>query len=129
MDIFKIIGIGLIATVLTILIKVHRPEFGMLIPIIAAAAIFMIAMPYLKAVISMFDDMAQQVGISSAYLTTVIKIIGVAYACEFASEVCRDVGESAIASKIEFGGKIVIITLSMPIVYQMLSLVSTIINF
>jgi len=33
----------------------------------------------------------------------------------FCSEICRDAGESSIASKVEFAGKILILTLAIPI--------------
>jgi hypothetical protein len=34
---------------------------------------------------------------------------------------CRDFGETAIAQKVEFGGKVVIIGLSVPIIKEVLS--------
>ena len=77
----------------------------------------------------MFENIAEESGIDTAYVKIVIKIIGVAYICQFASDICKDAGESSIAGKIELGGKIVIITMSMPIIYGLLELVSRIINF
>ncbi|MEG1441463.1 MAG: stage III sporulation protein AD [Oscillospiraceae bacterium] len=129
MDIFKIIGIGIIATILSLLIKNYRPELSITIPIIAMATIFIIIAPYLTSVINMFQDIATQIGIDLQYMVIVIKIIGVAYITQFGAELCADTGEKAIASKIEFGGKVLIVTMSMPIVYKLLSLVNEIINF
>ena len=77
----------------------------------------------------MFEDMANRVGLESQYLHMVIKIIGVAYLSQFASELCRDAGEGSMASKIELAGKVMILTLSMPVIYRLLDLVSDIINF
>jgi len=73
--------------------------------------------------------MAERAGLESRYLAIVIKIIGVAYLCQFAAELCRDVGEGAIAGKIELAGKVMILTLSMPIIDHLLDLVGTIVNF
>lgn len=129
MDIFKVIGIGLVATVLSVLIRSYRPELAMTIPIIATAAIFAIIAPYLVSVISMFENIADQIGIDVQYMVIVIKIIGIAYITQFGAELCKDAGENATASKIEFGGKILVITMSMPIIYKLLELVSSIINF
>lgn len=119
----------MVAAVLSLLIKQYRPELSSAIPVIAAAAIFAMAAPYLRAVIAMFEDIADQVGMESASFRIVIKMIGAAYITQFAAEMCKDAGEGAIASKIELGGKILILTMSMPILYRLLALVSNMINF
>ena len=129
MDIFQVIGIGMVATVLSLLIKQQRPELALAIPILAAITILMLAAPYLRSVVSMFEDIADRVGIEAQYLQIVLKIIGVAYVCQFASDLCKDAGEAAMSGKIELAGKIMMITMSMPIIYRLLGLVSSIINF
>ena len=129
MLIFKIIGIGITGAVLSILIKQYKPELAISIPILTVAVIVMICVPYLRAVISAFEDIANKSGIEMAHMKIVIKIIGIAYVCQFASDICTDAGERAIASKIELGGRIAIITVSMPIMYNLLELISDIISF
>lgn len=42
---------------------------------------------------------------------------------EFAVSICKDSGESAIASKIELGSKIIIVSMSVPIITSLLELV------
>ena len=129
MNLIQIIGIGMITAILSLLIKQHRPEFAVALPMLGAAAIILCIAPYLKGILTMFEDMANRVGLESQYLHMVIKIIGVAYLSQFASELCRDAGEGSMASKIELAGKVMILTLSMPVIYRLLDLVSDIINF
>ena len=119
----------MMAAVLSLLIKQYRPELSPAIPVIAAAAIFAMVAPYLKAVVAMFEDIAGQVGMENTYFRIVIKMIGAAYVTQFAAEMCKDAGEGAIAAKIELGGKVLILTMSMPILYRLLSLVSSMIIF
>lgn len=119
----------MITAILSLLIKQHRPEFAVALPMLGAAAIILCIAPYLKGILTMFEDMANRVGLESQYLHMVIKIIGVAYLSQFASELCRDAGEGSMASKIELAGKVMILTLSMPVIYRLLDLVSDIINF
>lgn len=129
MLVFKIIGIGICGTVLALTVKQYRPELAIAVPVLSAAAILLLCVPYLSSVLTMFQNIAEESGIDTAYVKIVIKIIGVAYICQFASDICKDAGESSIAGKIELGGKVVIITLSMPIIYGLLELVSKIISF
>lgn len=129
MNLIQIIGIGIITAILSLIIKQHRPELAVALPMLGAVAIILCIAPYLKGILTMFEDMANRVGLESRYLHMVIKIIGVAYLCQFASELCKDAGEGSMASKIELAGKVMILTLSMPVIYRLLDLVSDIINF
>ena len=70
-------------------------------------------------------DLGNRVHINYIYISTIIKIVGISYLMEFAINICKDAGESAIGTKLEFGGKVIILTLTFPI---LLSLVDTIIK-
>ena len=129
MNVFQLIGIGFIATVLSVFVKQHRPDLAVFIPITGSVIILYLMFPHLKAALNIFEDISDSMGISNQYIKIVIKVIGVAYVCQFAAELCKDAGESSIASKIEFGGKIIILGLSVPIIYSLLDLVKNIISF
>ena len=51
-----------------------------------------------------------------------MKITGIAILTEFAVSICQDSGESSIASKIDIGGKVIIITMSLPIISSLLEI-------
>lgn len=129
MLIYKVIAIGITGAALSILVRQYKPEIAIAIPILTVLSILGICIPYLRVATDAFAEIAETTGIGLTHIQTVIKIIGVAYICQFASDICADAGESAIANKIELGGKIVIITLSMPIIYNLLELVYKIISF
>ena len=129
MSIFQIIGIGIISAVLSVLIKQHRPELAIFLPIAGSILIIFCIIPHLKSVLYVFENITESAGIDNEYIKIVIKVIGVAYICQFASDICKDAGELSIASKIDFGGKILILSLSMPIIYSLLELIKKIINF
>lgn len=129
MEIFKIVGLGLTAAVLAILIKSHRPELAVQISLLAAVVIFATVLPYLSAIARMFEELSREIGLEQIYIGLVLKVIGIAYVAQFASELCQDAGESAIATKIELAGKIIIMTLSMPVIFSLLEVVNEIIRF
>ncbi len=128
MDIFKIVGIGLSAAVLAAFIKNWRSEIAIQISLVAAAIMFFWAVPYLKTIFEMFRDISNRIGLDVKYINLVLKVIGIAYVAEFGAQLCRDSGESALASKIEFGGKIIIVTLSMPVLYSFLEIIEAVIR-
>ena len=51
-----------------------------------------------------------------------LKITGISILVQYAVTLCKDSGESAIASKIDLGGKVLIISLSIPIISTSLSM-------
>lgn len=125
----KVIGVGITGMVLSLLIKQYRPDFAITIPILVSAIIITACTPYIESILEMLHNIAEISGIEIAKITIIIKIIGIAYICQFASDICMDAGERAIAGKIELCGKLIIIALSIPIIYNLLDLVNGIINF
>ncbi len=127
MEILQIAGIGIIATILIIVLKVQRPEIGVQISIITGIIVFMVVVGKLTVVIELLKNYSEKVNVDMYYITTLLKIIGIAYIAEFAAEVCKDAGESAIASKIELAGKVIILVIAVPIITSMLDLIIAII--
>ena len=54
---------------------------------------------------------------------SVLKIVGVGYITEFANSICVDSGNSSIGDKILIAGKIIILTLSLPILTNLLNII------
>lgn len=123
MEIFQIVGLALIAAVLSVLLKNQKPELAVQISIAAGVVIFLLVIFKISAVIVLLQDLARKVNIDFIYLNTILKIIGISYITTFGAEVCRDAGESAIASKVEFAGKILIMILAVPILMAVLEIV------
>jgi stage III sporulation protein AD len=122
-DILQIVGLGLVATAIIIVLKAQKPEMAIQVSIVTGIIIFMVVAGKLAGVVEFLNTYVQKAGIDKTYLTTLLKIIGIAYIAEFGSEICRDAGESAIASKIELGAKVMIIVLATPIITSLLDLV------
>ena len=123
MEIVKIIGVGLVALILIIILKQYKPEFTIYVSIIAGAIILLMVMDKLYSIINLLSNISQKVGIGNEFLKIILKITGIAILTEFAVSICKDSGESAIASKIDLGGKIIIISISIPIITALLELV------
>ena len=123
MDVIKIIGIGLISLIKIILLKQYKPEFVIYVSILAGVFILFLVMDKLSSVVTLLRSIADKASINMNFLNLLIKITGIAFLSEFAVSICKDSGESAIASKIELGSKIIIISMSIPIISSLLQLV------
>ena len=120
MDIIKIIGIGLISLIVIIILKQYRPEFALYVSILAGIFILVLSISQISGVINLLKNLATKANINSEFLGIILKITGIAILTEFAVSICQDSGESSIASKIDIGGKVMIITISIPIISSLL---------
>ena len=123
MDILQIVCIGIIAVILTVTIRQHKPEIAMQVSIVAGLLIFVLIVVKLTSVIDFIKIFSRKADIDATYITILLKIVGIAYIAEFGAEVCKDAGESSIASKIELAGKVTIVILAVPIITSLLDLV------
>ena len=123
MDIIKIIGIGLISLILIIIIKQYKPEFAIYISLISGILILTLIIDKLTNIIGLLESISSKASINNNFLGILLKITGIAFLAEFAVSVCNDSGESAIASKIEIGSKIIIISMSIPIISNLLEII------
>lgn len=123
MDIIKIIGIAFIAVIIIVILKQYRPEFAIYASIIAGVLILTLVSNTLSGIIDMIKSISSKTNINSEFLAILIKITGIAILTEFAVSICKDAGESAIASKVDIGGKIIIISMSIPIINALIDTV------
>jgi stage III sporulation protein AD len=115
-EMIQIVGIGLLATILVLIIKEQKPLFAFLLATFTGIVIFLFLIGKISSVIHMLEDLAVKSNINMIFLKTILKIIGIAYIAEFGAQVVRDAGQEAIASKIELSGKILIMVMAIPII-------------
>lgn len=123
MEIVRIALIGIVSGVLIVAVKQKQPEMGMQISIVAGLIIFIYVLDYLVTAVEYIRDIVGRYDIPYEGITIVLKIIGIAYICEFAVQVLADTGEEAIASKVELAGRVLIIVLSLPVITSFLNMV------
>ncbi len=123
MEIIKIIGVGLIGLILVIVLKQYKPEFTIYISLLVGAIILIMVIDKLAGIIDILANLSAKANMNSEFLGILIKITGIAFLTEFAVSICKDSGETAIASKIDLGGKIMIVAISVPILSALLELV------
>lgn len=127
MEIIKIIGIGLIALVIILILKQYKPEYAIYVSLIAGILILTLSLGQLSGIINLLKDISSKANINTKFLLLLLKITGISFLTEFAVSISKDSGESAIANKIDLGGKVLIIVISIPIITALLETVLKII--
>ena len=122
-SVIKVIGIGLISLIVIIIIKQYKPEFALYISIIAGIIIILLSIDKFQEIVNLLKSISEKSGINNQFLSLLLKMTGIAVLSEFAISICKDSGESAIASKVEMGSKVIIISMSIPIISSLLDVI------
>lgn len=114
---------GLVTTIIIVTVKQQRPDIALLISLAGGTVILTFVVSSLSVVIETISNLFNKSNMDSVYITTILKVIGIAYLADFGAQLCKDAGESAIAAKIELGGKILILLLAIPILTALMELI------
>ena len=120
MDITKVIALGLIGTIFSVLLKKENPQIAMLTAAATGILIFLMLCSPLGELISLLRETAEQAGVGEGYFGIVLKVIGIAYLTQFGAQLCADAGESAVAAKIELAGKVLMMAAAAPVLTGLL---------
>ncbi len=122
MDIVKIVGIAIISLVIIVILKQYKPEFAIYASIISGIIILFFVMDKLYGIVNLLTSISNRAGAGTEFIGILLKITGIAILTEFAVSICKDSGETAIASKVDLAGKVIIISISIPIITALLEL-------
>ena len=120
MEIIQVVGLGLLGTVLVILLREYVPEFSLQLSLLIGLLIFILILERVMIIVDSLENIASRAGVDLIYLDIILKIVGISYIAEFGAQLCRDAKVGIIANKIELAGKILIISLGIPIMLTIL---------
>ncbi len=123
MNIVEICGIAVIGLTAIMVLRTIRPEYAMLAGILTGLILLAAAVLELSSVIGYIQDMTDSTGFS-LYSSVILKSLGIGILAQTTADICRDSGETAIASKVEFAAKIIILLLAIPILKTLLELIA-----
>lgn len=121
--IFKIIAIGLITCLATMVVRPIRSDFAVIIGLVGGLIILFMVINYLATIFEVFKEIIGITGLNSSLYTLLLKIIGVGYLIEFTAGICSDTGNSSLGDKVLLGGKIIILVMALPIITNILQII------
>lgn len=128
MELTAIVGLGLVAVCIIVLLRQYKPEYALMISLVCSALIFA---GVLSALLPALDDiraMMSDAAIDAAYIAILIKCLGLCFITQIAADSCRDAGESAIASRIEFAGRLSLVAVALPMFQDVVSIALSFMN-
>ena len=120
---FQAVMIGITGVFLALFLKQMKPEYAAFVSVGTGLLLLLMAAERLSLVVENIRLLQDAISIQSAYIQALLKIIGNTYISEFAADICRDAGYSAVAGQIGVVAKLSVLAVSMPIVNALLQTV------
>ncbi len=122
MELTAVIVLLLSAAFLSVLLRRYQPELalgvGLIAGIVVLAAVVQAVIPTLRTVQTLLENAA----VPTAYVTVLFKGLGICLLAQLAGDACRDAGETALANKAELIGKILLLTVALPLFEEIVTL-------
>ena len=115
MELSSIIAIALISAILALFLKEYRPEYALLTAVSAGCVILGMVLVLVMPLIGELNSLLRQSSVDTSYFAVAFKALGICYLTQFASDICRDFGQTSLAGKVDLAGKVMIVTISLPL--------------
>ncbi|MEL7604726.1 MULTISPECIES: SpoIIIAC/SpoIIIAD family protein [Sedimentibacter] len=124
----KIIFIAVITVILSITISKFNPEFKVYITAIFGILVVYILFRELRTYVLEIVNLFNRYNLKTEYFSTILKIVGIAYICDFISLLCKDLSYESVGKKVEIAGKIIILIYSMDVIKIFLDQILLLVN-
>lgn len=119
----KIMGIVLISLLLILFLRETKREFALILTIACSLILFAAVAGDLYNLVKKIYDFSSGIQNVNAYISLMIKILGISLISQFVVDLCRDAGESALASQTEIASKILILIMTLPLFEAVINIV------
>ncbi len=122
MNLISIVGICIVTASFSLLLKQYKPEISLTVSIIGTVVVFSLILAEMIPVFSVIRSLMSRVSFSSEYIKIIMKALGISYIAEIGTEICRESGHLALASKVSLAGKTAILLIATPMFEEVLNL-------
>lgn len=127
MDVIKLVGFSIFAIFMILTLKEQRKDIALVLSILTGIGILIFSITKISSVVEMLNDLILKSGMNKEFFAIILKVTGISYLIEFTKNICKDAGETSVATKIEMAGKVIIVSLSLPLISALVNSLSSII--
>ncbi len=121
--VIKVTVIGVVGAVLTLLIKRTNPEISTVLSLAICGVIMLMGLTLYSSIAETLELATVNTKLSSAYTAPVLKCVGIGITARLGSELCKDAGQSAVASTVEISGALCALYVSLPLIKTLLRMI------
>jgi len=118
-EILQIIGVALLVAVFALVFRELKKEYVPIILAVGGILITLWGITRVFPVITYLRELADTSEITE-YFGIVLRVLGISFIVQIGADICRDLGEDSIASKVEFAGKAAILVIILPVLQSVI---------
>lgn len=118
----RLLLIAVVGVTMTLLLRSVKAELAAWIGVVTAGLLVLSVVGELTNVVETLQRLSEKYSVPTEYLAVLLKILAIAYLTKFGADLCRDNQQQAIAGKLEFGGRILILACVLPSAIALLEL-------
>lgn len=115
------------SAVLAVMLRQYSREQALFASLAACIGVVGGAVLLIGPVLTEISDIFTSAGISDDYISLVFKALAVSFITQITSDICRDSGETAIASAAELWGRAALVFMSLPVVRALMDMINEIV--
>ena len=117
-----------IGALLAVVVKRGSPELAFAVTLGAAVAVLLFLSGPMRELMDFLAEISRCGGISQTRLIPLYKTIGIGIVVKVGGDLCRDAGESALASVVETSGSVCALLVALPLLSGVLTLLMELIE-
>ena len=120
MAVIRILILCVAAAVASTMLRAMHPQMASVIALAAGTAALMLSASHIRSfaeAVRRLEEIAQTGGMNHILL---LKMCGLAIVAEFASDICRDAGEGALAHRIDMAVRLGIMAGALPLAVELM---------
>ena len=115
--------LGVVGSILTLVLKKGAPEISFVLTIAIALLITLLGLQVIGTILTFAESLAFAANLSPVLITPVMKTVGVGIVTRIASDICKDAGQSGVASTVELVGTITALYIALPLMQSVFELI------
>ncbi len=121
----RIAFLGIVGILMALQLKSLKPDYSVYLCLGVSLLIFSFVAEKLSVIMDGLSAIQDCLPLKAGYIQTLMKIIGITYIAEFASDLCKDAGYQTIAGQIQIFGKLSVLAVSIPVLTALLDTIQT----
>lgn len=123
--IYKAAAVAICVSLIGLALKKFNPELNGLMSICTISLVLFAALNFAVELKELVTDAGKLVDVSDVYISAIFKCLAVSVITKLSSDLCRDAGQAALASTVEFSGCVCAAMVVLPLIVNMINLVGT----
>jgi stage III sporulation protein AD len=118
-----ILCLCILASVMCRLIGKYNKEQEIMLAAAVCTVILCFVLLYISPVLGFIEELCRLCSVDEKYTLILFKSLGICYITRFACDICKDCGETAVASVAEVSGKTALLVISLPLLEDLVDFV------